>query len=67
MVVLCVSGVAVAMLSPRWGRYGNSKSAPCLEVLIQTSLEELISTLQQFQGCKLALNNDSHLGNTASS
>ena len=66
MVVLCVSGVAVAMLSPLWGRYGNGKLAPCHDVLIQTSKKEVISTLQHFQGYKLVLNNESHLGNTAS-
>ena len=48
-------------------KYGNGQSAPCHEVLIQTRIDGLISTLQQLQGCKLVLINDSQLSNTAGS
>ena len=36
IVVWCVSGDGVAMLSPLWGRYRNGHSVPCHEVLVQT-------------------------------
>ena len=51
IVVLCVSGGGVAMLSPLWGRYGNDYSAPCHKVLVQTGMDGLISTQQLLQGC----------------
>ena len=38
IVVWCVSGDGVAMLSPLWGRYGNYYSVPCHEVLVQTRI-----------------------------
>ena len=44
-----------------------ANSAPCHEVLIQTRIQKLISTLQQFQGGKLVLIIDSHFGNIAGS
>ena len=36
IVVWCVSGDGVAMLSPLWGRYRNGHSVPCHEVLVHT-------------------------------
>ena len=53
LVVLCVSGVGCQNIFTclQW-KYGNGQSAPCHEVLIQTRIDELVSTLQQLQGCK---------------
>ena len=68
LVVLGVSGVGCCnVFSCLQWKYGNGQSAPCHEVLIQTRIDKLISTLQQFQGCKLVLINDSQLSNTAGS
>ena len=50
-IVWCVSGDGVAMLSPLWGRYRNGYSVPCQEVLVQTRMDDLISTQQLLQGC----------------
>ena len=68
MVVLGVSGVGCCNIFTglQW-KYGNDLSAPCHKVLKQTRIDEVISTLQQLQGCKLVLVNDSQLSNTAGS
>ena len=56
IVVWCVSGYGVAILSPLWGKYGNYYSVPCHQVLVQTRIGDLISTQHLLLGCELVLN-----------